>query len=110
MRDVPVDVDVRRLPSEHRRVVLRAHGDDDVQRFVAEAVEQRPEHVEVVVVDGAQRDVDDRQGAQPVEPRELRGRWLSLDRTDALHCARNRSGYLEAGWADVEIQVAVQAT
>jgi len=105
-----VDVDVRRLPTERCGVVLLAYRDDNAQRFVADAVEQRPEHAEVLIVDGAQRDVDDRQGAQPVEPRELRGRWLSLDRTDALHCARNRSGYLEAGWADVEIQVAVQAT
>ena len=40
----------------------------------------------------------------------MRRRWLSLDRTDALHCARNRLGYLEAGWAHVEVQVAVEAT
>ena len=93
-----------------RRVVLLAYRDDNVQRFVAEAVEQRSENAEVSVVNGAERDVDDRQAGQRVQPRELGLRWLSLDRTDALHCARNRFGYLKARWAHVEIQVAVEAT
>jgi hypothetical protein len=94
-----VHVDVRRLQTEQGRVVLRAYRDDKVQRFVAEAVEQRAENAEVPVVDGTQRDgtqrdVDDRQAAQRVQPRELRLRWLRLDRTDALRCVRNRLGYL----------------
>ena len=72
LRDVLVHVDVRRLQTEHRGVVLLADRDDDVQRFVAEAVEQRSEDAEVSVVDGAERDVDDRQAAQRIEPREAR--------------------------------------
>ena len=39
LRDVPVHMDVRRLLTEHRRVVLRAHRDDNVQPFVAESIE-----------------------------------------------------------------------
>ena len=58
--DVLVHVDVRRLHTEHRGVGLPAYRDDKIERFVAEAVEERSEHVEVLVVDGAERDVDDR--------------------------------------------------
>ena len=63
LRDVLVHVDARRLQSKHGGVVLRADRDDDVQRLVAEALEQRMEDAEVSVVDGAQGDVDDRQAA-----------------------------------------------
>src|SRR3954452_5500479 len=103
-------MDVRRLPTEHCRVVLLAHRDDDVQRFVAEAVEQHLEHAEVLVVHGAQRDVDDRQGAQRIEPRGMSFRWPVLDRTDALHRTCHSPGWLKAGAARVEMQAAVETT
>src|SRR6476620_2388531 len=107
--DVLMYVDVRRLTTEHRGIVLLAYRDDDVQRFIAEAGEQRPKHVEVTVVDRTERDIDERPPAQSIQPREMRRRWLSLDSADALRRTRNRSGYLEAGRAHVEVQVAVEA-
>ena len=39
--DVLMHVDIGGLRTEQLRVVLLAYGDDDVQRFVAEAVEER---------------------------------------------------------------------
>ena len=111
LRDVPVHVDVRRLWTEHRRVVLRAYRDDDVQLFVAEPVEERAEHVEIVVVDGAQRDVDDRQPGQRIEPRELD---VAVGRVSTVRMPCTTPGPprddLEAGRAYVEVQVAVEAT
>ena len=103
-------MDVPRLRPEQRGVVLPAYRDDETERLVAEPVEERAKHVEVLVVDGAERDVDDRPAAQGVEPGGRRGRRASVDRADALHGTRHRIGHLEAGRAHVEIEVAIEAT
>ena len=110
LRDERAHDDAGRLRAEHRRIVLAADRDDDVD-VVAQRLDHRAEHVEVGVPDRPQRQVHRRRMGQRRE--ELRRLRCSGRRRPAAASvaptAPRRCRQLQHRRTRVDVQVAEQA-